>query len=103
MPAGEVPGFMGQHPDDLVWSLGLQNGAEVHENPAAVGDKRVKGAVINNDNLNVLFFETGGGKNGPGVFAQQLLGFGVADYRRALLLRQSRAGWGNRKRCRPLR
>ena len=84
-----MAGFMRQHPDDLVRGLGLHHRAVVHENAAAVGDKGVEGAVVDDDDLDVLLFQTRGAQDRPGVFAQQLLGLGIADDRRALFLLRS--------------
>ena len=101
MTAGEMPGFVRQHPDDLVGGLGLHHRAVVHEDAAAIGDKGVESTLVENDDLDVLLFEAGSAQDRPGVFAQQLLGLGVADHPRALFLLCKRRGdWRQCKRRR---
>ena len=90
MAAGQMAGFVRQHSDDLVRGLRLHQRAVIHENAAAIRDEGVESAVIDDDDLDVLFFEAGGTQDRPGVLAQQLLGFGVAEHRRALFPRQYR-------------
>ena len=91
MAAGEVAGFVRQHADDLVRGLRLHDRAVIHENAAAVGDEGVEGALVDDHHLDVLLFQTGGAQDRPGIVAQQLLGLGVAEHRRApVLLRKRR-------------
>jgi len=91
MTAGEVAGFMRHHPDDLVWRLRLHHRTVVHENAAAICDEGVKNALVDNHDLDVLLFQPCRSQDRPGIFAQQLLGLGIADYRWALgLLRKGR-------------
>ncbi len=89
-----MAGFMRQHPDNLVRGLRLHDGAVIYENAAAIRDKGVKRTIVDDDNLDVLLFEARRAQNRPGVFAQQLLGLGIADDRRALFLFRA----GNRDR-----
>ncbi len=88
--AGQMAGFMRQHPDDLVRGLGLHHRAVIHENAAAVRDEGVKNALVEDHNLDVLLFQARGAKDRPCVVAQQLLGFGIADDRRPLVLLRKR-------------
>ena len=53
--------------------------AGVDEDAAAVDDEGVEGAVVDDDDANVLLGEACGAQDRGGVFAQQLLDFGVAD------------------------
>ena len=86
MAAGEVAGFMRHHADDLVRRLRLHDRAVVDEDAAAVGNEGVEDALVDDHHLDVLLFQTGGAQDRPGIFAQQLLGLGVAEHRRALVL-----------------
>ena len=99
MAAGEMAGFMRQHPDDLVRCLGLHQGAVVHENAVAVGDEGVEGAVIDDHNLDVLLLKARGAQDRPGVVAQQLLALGITeDLRPVSLLGEGRQrGHGERR------
>ena len=58
--------------------------AVIHEDAAAVRDEGVEDAVVDDHDLDVLLFEARGAQDRPGVVAQQLLGLGVAEDRRAL-------------------
>ena len=90
MTAGEVAGFMRHHPDDLVRGLRLHHRTVVHENAAAICDEGVKNALVDNHDLDVLLLQPGRSQDRPGIFAQQLLGLGIADYRWALGLLRKR-------------
>ena len=97
-----MAGFVREHADDLVRRLRLHDRAVVHEDAAAVGDEGVEDALVDDDHLDVLLFQTGGAQDRPRVFAQQLLGLGVAEHRRTLvLLRQGRATAAHGKPPRP--
>ncbi len=84
MAAGDVAGLVREHADDLVRRLRVHQRAGIDEDAAAVGDEGVEGAVVDDDDLDVLLGEPGGLQNRLRVFAQQLLDLGVADDRRAL-------------------
>jgi len=86
MAAGQMAGFVCQHADDLVRCLRLQQRTVVDEDATAVSNERVERAVVDDDDLDILLLQTGGAQDRPGVFAQQLLGLGVAQHRRSLLL-----------------
>ena len=90
MAAGEMAGFVRQHPDDLVRGVGLHHRAVVHENAAAIRDEGVENALVDDDHLDVLLFQAGGAQDRAGVVAQQLLGLGIAEDRRAPSLRKRR-------------
>ena len=57
MAAGQVAGFVRQHPDDLVWRLRLQQRAMIDKNAMAVGDKRVEYGLIDDRDLDILLLE----------------------------------------------
>ena len=81
---------MRHHPDDLVRGLRLHHRAVVHENAAAIRDEGVKNALVDNHDLDVLLLQPCRSQDWPGVFAQQLLGLGIADHRWALGLLRKR-------------
>ena len=86
-----MPGFVRKHADQLVRRFRLQDRAVIDEDAAAVGNEGVERAVVDDDHLDVLLLETGDAQDRPRVFAQQLLGLGVAQDRRTLaLLRPNR-------------
>ena len=60
--------------------------AVIDEDAAAVGDEGVERRIVDDDDLDVLLLEAGGAQDRPRVVAQQLLGLGVAQDRRAFLL-----------------
>ncbi len=95
MAAGQMARFVRQHPDDLVRGFRLQQCAMVHENAAAVGDEGVKYRLIDDRDLDVLLLKAGDPQDRPGIVAQELLGLGVAEDRKALLL--LRECWNRRK------
>ena len=86
MPAGDVAGLVREHADDLVRRLRIHQRAGIDEDAAAVGHEGVEGALVDDDDLDVLLGQTGRLQNRLGVFAQELLDLGVADDRRALAL-----------------
>ena len=93
MTAGEVAGFVREHADDLVRRLGVEQRAGIDEDVAAVHDEGVEGAVVDDDDLDVLLGEAGHLQDRRGVVAQQLLDLGVADERQAARRRScARAG-----------
>ena len=59
MSAGDVPGFVGEHADDLIRRLRLHQRAAVDEDAVAVGDEGVERTVVDDDDLNILLRETG--------------------------------------------
>ena len=87
MAAGQMPGLVREHADDLVRRLRLHDRAVIDEDAAAVGDERVERALVDDHHLDVLLFQTRGAQDRARVFAQQLLGLGVAQDRRPLGLR----------------
>ena len=84
MAAGDMPGLMREHADDLVRRLRFHQRAGIDEDAAAVDDEGVEGRLVDDDDLHVLLGETGGAQQRRGVVAQQLLDLRVADDRRAL-------------------
>jgi len=93
MSAGQMSCFVREHADDLIGRIGFAQCAVVDENSAAIGNECVEGRVVDDDDLNVLFFESGRAQDRAGVVAQQLLCFGVAQQRRTTtaLLRVNRS------------
>ena len=57
MAAGQMAGFMRQHADKLVRGLRLHDRAVIHEDAAAIGDKGVEGGIVDDHDLDVLFFQ----------------------------------------------
>ena len=84
MPASDMAGLVGEHADDLVRGLGLHQRAGIDEDAAPVGDKGIEGAVVDDDDLDILLGQASGLQDRLHVFAQQLLDFGIANDRRAL-------------------
>ena len=84
--ARQMAGLVREHTDDLVGSLRFHQRAIVHEDAAAVGDEGVKTAVVDDDDLDVLFLQARGAQDRAGIVAQQLLDFGVAQQPRTLVL-----------------
>src|SRR6516165_7559478 len=82
MSAGNVAGLVRKHPDDLIGRLRVQQSTSIYEDAAAIGDKGVERAVIDDDDLNVLLCEAGNPQDGLGIFLEQLLDFRIADDRR---------------------
>ena len=70
MTAGEVPGLVREHADDLVRRLGFEQRAGIDEDVAAVHDEGVEGTVVEDDDLDVLLGEAGGAQDRRGVVAQ---------------------------------
>ncbi|MFK4578608.1 hypothetical protein ABIF83_002055 [Bradyrhizobium ottawaense] len=89
-PPAQMPGLVREHADDLVRGLRLKDRAVIDEDAAAVGDERVERAVVEDHHLDVLLLQTRGAQDRARIFAQQLLGLGVAQDRRPLLLRPRR-------------
>ena len=86
MAAGQVAGFVRQHPDDLVRGLRLQQCAMVHENAMAVRDKRIEYRLVDDRDLDILLLQARDAKDRPRIVAQELLGLGVAQDPNLLLL-----------------
>jgi hypothetical protein len=106
MPAGDVPGLMRKHADDLVRRLRLHQCAGIDEDAAAVDDEGVERSFVDDNDLHVLLGQAGSTQERRGVVAQQLLDLGIADDRRALgCLRQRRdrrqrqRGRGDQRGC----
>jgi hypothetical protein len=59
MPAGNVPCFVGNHPDDLTGVLAFQDQAGIDEQPLAAGDEGVQGPVVDQMDMNVVRVEAG--------------------------------------------
>ena len=59
MAAGEMAGLVREHADDLVRRLGVEQRAGIDEDVAAVHDEGVEGAVVEDDDLDVLLGEAG--------------------------------------------
>ena len=92
MAAGQMAGFVRQHPDDLVRSLRLHHRAVVHEDAAAVGDEGVKDALVDDHDLDVLLLQPAARRIGRVYSRSNCSDFGIADERRALVLRQAPVG-----------
>jgi hypothetical protein len=100
MTTRNVTCLMGEHADDLVRRFRLHQRAGIDENAAAVGDEGVEAAVVDDDDLDVLFGKSGRLQDRLHVFAQQLLDLGIADDRRAAgtaLLRRRRRMRGDER------
>ena len=95
--AGQMPGFVRKHADQLVRRFRLQDRAVIDENAPAVGNEGIERAVIDDDHLDVLLLETCDPQDRPRVFAKQLLGLGVAQQRRALALLGPNRRHGHRR------
>ena len=54
MAAGDVAGLVREHADDLVRRLGFEQRAGIDEDVPAVHDEGVEGAVVDDDDLDVL-------------------------------------------------
>ena len=54
MAAGDVAGLVRQHADDLVRRLRVDQRAGIDEDAAAVSDEGIEGAVVDDDDLDVL-------------------------------------------------
>jgi hypothetical protein len=87
MPAGNVPGLVRQHADDLIRRLRFHQRARIHEDALAVHDEGVEVAVVDDHDLDVVAGQAGDLQDRRGVVAQQLLDLGVADDRHAALRR----------------
>jgi len=86
MTAGQMAGFVRQHPDDLVRRLRLHQGAVIDEDTVTVGDEGVEYRLVDNGDLDILFLKARSAQDRLGVVAQQLLGLRVAQDRQALWL-----------------
>ena len=60
MAAGDMAGLVREHADDLVRRLGIDQRAGIDEDVAAVDDEGVEGAVVDDDDVDVLLGEAGG-------------------------------------------
>ncbi|MGY3467036.1 hypothetical protein ACVW0I_003907 [Bradyrhizobium sp. LM6.11] len=87
MAAGQMPGLVREHADDLVRRLRLKDRTVIDEDAATIGDERVERALVDDHHLDVLLLQTGDAQDRARVFAQELLGLGVAQHRRPLHLR----------------
>ena len=83
MTAGQVAGLVREHADDFVRRLGVEQCAGIDEDVTPVHDEGVEGAVVEDDDLDVLLGQAGRLQDRRRVVAHQLLDFGVADDRRA--------------------
>ncbi len=83
MAAGDMAGLVGQHADDLVRRLRLHQRAGIDEDAPPVHHEGVEGALVDDDDLDVLLRQSGGAQDRLGIVAQQLLDLGVADDRHA--------------------
>ena len=70
MTAGEMPRFMRENADNLVRRLGFEQRAGIDEDVAAVHDESVEGAVVEDDDLDVLLGEAGCLQDRRGVVTQ---------------------------------
>ena len=86
--AGDVPGLVREHPDDLVGSIRVQQRAGIDEYAATVRNESIERAVIDNDDLDILPREPGDPQDRLGIFFEQLLDFRVANDRRTLSRRR---------------
>ncbi len=78
MAASQVARLVGDNADDLVRRLRLQQRAGVDED-APPRDEGVEARVIDQDDFNAGFGQTGGLEDGPGVVAYQRLDLSVAN------------------------
>ena len=105
--AGDVPGLVREHPDDLVGSIRVQQRAGIDEYAATVRNESIERAVIDNDDLDILPREPGDPQDRLGIFFEQLLDFRVANDRRTLsrlgrqacTRKRSRGQEGGHARC----
>ena len=79
MAAGDVAGFVRDHPDDLVWRIGDHQRARMHEHVVAVDDEGVEVLVVDKVDADVLGAEPGGAEDWLRVLPDQCFGFGIAD------------------------
>ena len=86
MAAGDMTGFMRQHADDFVRRRRFAERSGIDEDAAAVGDECVEGALVDDDDADVLLRQAGGAQDRRAVVAKQLLDLRVADDRQALRL-----------------
>ena len=99
MAAGNVPGLVREHADDLIRRFRVHQRAAVDEDAAAVGDESVERAVVDDDDLNILLGEARAAQDRLRVFPQQLFRLGVADDRWPFALRlRGNAGANERGR-----
>ena len=98
MAAREMASLVRQHADQLVWRLRLHDRAGVHENAVAIGDKGVECAVVDDHDLDVLFFQPRDAEDRPGVIAQQLLRLGIANDRQAFRFLRGSRHWAKNRR-----
>ena len=77
--AGNVPAFMGDDTDDLIWSVCLHQRAGMDEHVAAIENERIEGVVIDDADDDAAAAESRGLEDGPRVVLQQRLDLGVTD------------------------
>ena len=99
MPAGDVAGLVREHADDLVGRERFHQRADIDENAPRVGDKGVEGFVRDQHDLDILLAEIGGAQDRVGIFAQQLLDFGISDDRKPGIFRQGLRLRGGGRQC----
>jgi len=83
MSTGNVPALVCEHADDLIGRLRIHQRAGVDEDALAVHHEGVEGAVVDDDDADVLLEEPGCAQDRLRVVAQQLLDLGVAQDRRS--------------------
>ncbi len=81
MSARDMACFVGEHADDLVRCLRIRQRAEIDEDAPAVGHESVELLVVDNDDFDLLVLQARRLQDRTGIFAQELLGFRVADNR----------------------
>jgi len=81
MAAGDVTGLMRNHTDDLAGIFRFHKQACIDEKSLPAGDKGVQGRVIDDVNLDIAGFETGGFEDRLGVHANGIFDLRVADQR----------------------
>ena len=79
MAAGDVTGLMRNHTDDLAGIFRFHKQACIDEKSLPAGDKGVQGRVIDDVNLDIAGFETGGFEDRLGVHANGIFDLRVAD------------------------
>ena len=79
MAAGDVPGLVRDHADQLVRRFRSQNQPGVHEDRLATGDEGVELIVLDQVDADIVRLEPGGAKDRGGHRADVVLDFGVAD------------------------
>ena len=79
VPAGDVAGLVGDHPGELVGTVGLQDQAGVDEQVLPARHERVQHRVVDDVDVDRFRIEPGGGEDRVGDAADRGLDLGIAD------------------------